>query len=692
MNVAAAGLVLFLLAKQLLPELIREKKLKRAQINELQSEIEKRTLVETRLTHLLESMNDWAWEVDQNGIYTFASPSVEKILGYKPEDIIGKTPFDLMPEDEAKRVGDIFLTIASNQQAIENLVNTNLHRGGQQVVLETSGIPFFDNDGNLAGYRGINRDITKRYVLEKQVSSERGRLKLFFDLHASLHLMVKLDGTIESLNDAWKDYLGYEKSDLLGETIQSLIHPDDLESIFAEIGKLEQGVKTFHFKNRYRNKQGEYRLLDWSAVFSDEDQMIYATANDVTEREATMEQLEKAVDNKMRELKQAMLEAEQANTAKSRFLANMSHELRTPMHAILSFANLGLKRSDEPKIVGYLKKIQSSGNRLTRLLNDLLDLSKMESGKLKLDMGEHNLTAITHSALDELSSLANKKKIAIGVKGDEVVSGMLDKSLMTQVIVNLLSNAIKFSPDNSEVSIGIQATITPLGRVAVFSITDQGPGIPAGELEDVFDSFVQSSKTNTDGGGTGLGLPISKEIIKLHHGKIWASSPPPGADIGTKFEFHVPLDSALSAEEVKPHIEKLIWNKSYSVGIPILDQQHKSIFAVINRLIDWSQMDASERDHAVLHKILKSLHDYIEYHLKYEEELMDHSQYSDYAGHSRQHESFIEKLAELSHKAADDEEQAAEQLGEFLIDWWYHHVLDEDQKYSEHLYRYLYGE
>ncbi len=239
--------------------------------------------------------------------------------------------------------------------------------------------------------------------------------------------------------------------------------------------------------------------------------------------------------------------AQQASEIKSRFLANMSHELRTPMHAILSFSNLGLKRVEDPKVKGYLEKINTSSTRLTKLIDDLLDLSKLESGKLIPNFEENNITETVLEAIDEISSIANEKKIAIDVNTDKPLIGQFDKSLILRVIINTISNAIKFSENGGRIEIILNQEKTSSTNMLTYAIVDQGVGIPKNELTDIFDSFVQSSKTRYQTGGTGLGLPISQEIIQLHHGEIWAESPPGDQGSGSVIKFNIPVKSPNSA-------------------------------------------------------------------------------------------------------------------------------------------------
>jgi len=240
--------------------------------------------------------------------------------------------------------------------------------------------------------------------------------------------------------------------------------------------------------------------------------------------------------------------AEMANYSKTIFLANMSHELRTPMHAIMSFSNIAKKKTDDEKMLSYLENITTSGTRLTSLLNNLLDLSKLESGNVQLELSMQNVSVLFQNTLNELGSLLTEKNIKVEMQNQQPYECMLDTQLILQVLVNLLSNAIKFSPEQSIIHIAItkqNAEQSSLKREAILiSVTDQGIGIPEKEIESIFDKFAQSSKTRTHAGGTGLGLPISKEIVELHCGKIWAESPPKEKAAGSTFHVELPVSQA----------------------------------------------------------------------------------------------------------------------------------------------------
>lgn len=243
--------------------------------------------------------------------------------------------------------------------------------------------------------------------------------------------------------------------------------------------------------------------------------------------------------------------AEQAYRIKSEFLANVSHELRTPLHSVLSFARLGQEKSDgQPgeKTHRYFSRIVGAGERLLAMVSNLLDLSKIEAGKLLIDPQSCDLLVLVRDVVGELEALAAERKLQWHLPSAEARAvATVDPVRFSQVLRNVLSNAMKFSAEGGNIRVLVEETTMTLGRrtddpvipVAAWriSVIDEGIGIPEEELETVFDSFVQSSKTRTGAGGTGLGLTISREIVGAHRGSISARNRPEG---GAIFEILVP--------------------------------------------------------------------------------------------------------------------------------------------------------
>lgn len=371
---------------------------------------------------------------------------------------------------------------------------------------------------------------------------------------------VEHDGTIVLLNAAAEQMFGYEREELLGKVIEVLV-PESLRSRHRE----ERGVYARHPVTRPmgiglellgRRKNGKEFPVEVSLSPTRSSRVI-AIVRDITERkqaegqiDAMHRQFAAELETKNRQLEIRNREVERANRLKTEFLASMSHELRTPLHTIIGFADLlgeelkGPLNSEQKRFVAH---IQKDSRHLLELINDILDVSRIESGRLELHPEMFDPAHAIAETAAGLRPLAAQKQIDIREMLQPDLTIFADRLRFREIFYNLLSNAIKFTPDGGRITV----ECSDRAEDVFFAVTDTGIGIEASEHEAIFDRFYQLGAT-TRGvrEGTGLGLAITKSLVEMHGGKIWVESAP-GA--GSRFQFCLPhtrpAHSAASVEE-----------------------------------------------------------------------------------------------------------------------------------------------
>lgn len=388
---------------------------------------------------------------------------------------------------------------------------------------------FRQADGSAAALARVNAELQAQIDERAHAEAERDR---FFDISMEMLCIAGVDGYFKQLNPAWEKVLGWTIEELQSRPFVEFVHPDDRAPTTAERQRLGVGFASMDFENRYLTRSGEYRWLSWRSVASLERGLIYAIARDV-EEEKRIAQM------------------------KNDFVSVVSHELRTPLTSIRGSLGLiaGGVAGELPEKARALVEIASkSCERLVRLINDILDVEKIESGQMGFHFVPVELAPLIERAVEDNRAYAEgygvELRVAATAAGARVWG---DPDRLLQVMTNLISNAVKFSPRGGTVEI---AAARGAGDVRV-SVTDHGRGIPPELAPRIFERFAQADSSSTrDKGGTGLGLSISRAIVERHHGRIGFTSEP---GVATTFfcdlpEWEALVDEAAPEAEERPRI------------------------------------------------------------------------------------------------------------------------------------------
>jgi len=497
------------------------------------------SLIEAELEEAQRISNIGSYRTDlENDMLLSFSPQLASIYGMSANKIDPDNPYmmEVLHPEDRERVDSTYQKAGLSEAAKAGEVLFEIEYrivrpdGALRYILERADTSKVKN-GKVSEIIGTLQDITDRKMVEFDKLKSDQMLEVAIENIPGGFLIINRDGMIERFNRRFFD-LYPQQQFFINEGVpfdRFLQYGVDMgvyqEAMDDPAGWLEQRLElhrseSFEFLDRLTD--GRWIQVALRHLPNGTRVGIYI---DVTE------------------LQQARESAEQANEAKSDFLASMSHELRTPMHGILSFTELGLKRLDslsQEKLRKYLENIQVSGIRLLYLLNDLLDLSKLEAGKMHLDMASVNLAELITACIKEQNLRMREKNLSSKFSpGPAGAFCVCDRNRILQVMTNIIGNAIKFSPETGEIRVDLE----PVDSGYRIRVSDQGAGIPDEELDQVFDKFYQSVRNRNQSGSTGLGLAVCREIISLHHGRIWAESSP---QKGTSILFEIPLAQPLS--------------------------------------------------------------------------------------------------------------------------------------------------
>ncbi len=438
--------------------------------------------------------------------------AAEKLFGYTAEEMIGKPTDVYIPEirrTEAQKWVQSLLT----GETVRELQTIRIAKDGSPVAVSVVSNPILDQEGHAVGAVASMRDLEET----KKINAEFDR---FFSSWLDLLCVVNSEGFFEKVSNSFTSTFGWTTEELLSRPFLEFVAVEDREATilqFQNLQVLHQNV--FDFENRYICKNGSKRILSWKGTLL-EGGLIYGSARDVTELRAAekeIRELNSALEIRARELGEARDKADHASQAKSEFLSRMSHELRTPLNAILGFGQILGMRSSDPDIAQCATAILKAGRHLVDLIDEILDIARIESGRLECFPEPLAVNGIVRQAVELVRLDAGERGITIRVE-DETLCGIVlaDRKRFLQILINLLSNAVKFNRSQGSVEVRCTDCDDAYCRIEV---CDTGYGTGEGSETWLFKPFERGA--NPHAPGTGLGLALSRNLATLMGGKLW---------------------------------------------------------------------------------------------------------------------------------------------------------------------------
>ncbi len=480
------------------------------------------------LKTLIQTLPDLVWLKDPDGVYLACNSRFEQFFGAREVEIVGKTDYDFVAREQADffRANDL-AAISAGQTRI-NEERLTFSDGGPGGLFEAAKTPMRTPDGHLIGVLGIAHDITAARATETALRERQSLLDAIFNqTQAAIELVDPETLRFVEFNDAAPRMLGYSREEysclqlheIQGEMLTEAVLRARMAKVWA------RGVGSF--ENRHRCRDGSLIdvHLNLSVITLQGRKMIVAVWDNITERKAIQqellkhhEHLEALVAQRTSELVAARLRAEDASRAKSTFLANMSHEIRTPMNAIIGLTHLLRRFVNQARQVDQLNKVMDAARHLLGIINDILDISKIEAGKMVLEVADFRLDQVIGHSLDLIRDQAAAKCLALSCEIDPALPPIVrgDALRLGQVLLNFVGNALKFTEKGSIRVVAKPAVRDAEGLWVRFEVSDTGIGMSEDQIPFLFQPFAQADTSiSRKYGGTGLGLAICKRLTAL---------------------------------------------------------------------------------------------------------------------------------------------------------------------------------
>jgi PAS domain S-box-containing protein len=486
---------------------------------------------EEKYRSLINNLTDIILELDIKGTLTYISPQCSNIIGYHPTELVGKTGLKFLHPEDISKVAESMINARNTKELITAPDFRLLHKNGNTIFASARGRHVI-TDG-MDRYIVTLRDISATTKIEQKLRESEEKYRLISENANDLISIFNEQLQFEYINQkSFLNILGYKCDELIGMDGLNFIHPDDSKRVlneFLQSDKKSEGS----IEARVKHKNGHYLTIETNGKqFTDKDgnRKIIVIARDITERKKA-ENIILAENKKLSELSEI----------KSELVMRASHEFKTPLSSIYAASQILLNRYREdfdPNALEFIEMIYRGSQKLRQLIENLLDVSKVESGKLNLNLYQENLVEVIFDCCNDLRYWIDKRNIIIKTELPKEVNIEIDRILILQVLTNLLSNAIKYTPLHGNVFINLNVK----DQWVDLSIRDTGIGLTKEEMESLFQKFKKfpriSESLDLENEGSGLGLYISKEIIELHGGKIFVESE--GRNKGSTFTLRLP--------------------------------------------------------------------------------------------------------------------------------------------------------
>ncbi len=479
---------------------------------------------EQRFRDLTESTSDWVWETDRKGVYTYSSPKVKSLLGYEPNEIIGKAPFEFMPPEEAERVSDIFYKIASAQKAFNSLENINLHKNGYPVIMETSGVPIFDADGKLVGYRGIDRDITKRKQAEQSLLESENKYRLLIENLPQKIFYKDNNSVYVACNNNYAQDLNIQPDEITGKTDFDF-YPSNFATKYRE-----DDERVMH--------RGEIEEIEEKYIVNGQERIVQTVKTPVSDEKGNVTGL-LGIFWDITEQKYLETQFQQSQKMESigTLAGGIAHDFNNILSPIIGYSEIII--ADTPKdspVVTPLNQILKGALRARDLVKQILTFSRQTTQEIRPLKIQHILKEVLKLSRATLpTTIQIKQEIQ-----NECGMVTADPTQVHQIVMNLVTNAFHAMEDTGgTLTVGLkeisltpdilpELNITP-GPYVCLTVADTGTGMTDETQQRLFEPYFTTKKKNK---GTGLGLAVVHGIVSTYGGAIVvASEPGKGTDI-----------------------------------------------------------------------------------------------------------------------------------------------------------------